>query len=838
MTVIEQTRPVLAYRFQRVLEQSWGTCVAIVLVLAIIGGAGLASLVTARETADSYSTLLAQSNPAQLNVTIFAPDISKRLDQIPGVRSVEGSLYSMAVFSLTSKGPVEPAGLASGNVTPLGSIGGEYFDQDRVSVIAGRLANPKRPDEFVATAAAEKLLHWHVGQRIEMGFYDDVSGASTSPTALKHPAERYDETLVGTVVFYDDLSQDEVDRYPTWLLFTPVVTATLNKGAQYIDYALQLKPGVTVTSVEKEFIKALPAGVTYTFHTTAYDESQVNLSVVPEALALGIFGVLALLSAFLVALQITARQLRMNREQREVLRALGASQITLIVDAICAVVASSVIGSFLAIGVSLLSSPLSPIGPVRPVLGGHYHVNSSVLLPGLAILLVATILGATGLAWRSIPGRRAAPYTSVAKGSRLARLGATAGLPASAVAGLHFAFDADRGRRSTPIRSVLVGVALAVTLLGTTLTFGAGLSTLVAHPKLYGWNWNYAMTATGGGVAPQSLTALSKSPYVAAWSPVSFGDVQINGQTVPADLEPSNARVSPPLLSGHDVRNKHQIVVGEATLAALHKRVGQTVVLSYGTKADAPAYVPPSTVTIVGTATLPAIGRSQVLHTSMGIGAVLDSGVITGSLHAAILQNLVVSDIDTVLVRMRPSATRAQGRTAMHGAAVAGNKVYAALPDNEGEGVSMEVLPVQYPAEIINYRSIGDTPLLLAMGFAVGVIAALASSVIASVRRRRRDLALLKTLGFTRRQLGACIVWQSSASVIAGLIVGIPAGIVCGRWLWTTFAHQIYAVPLPTIPTRSLAALCVIALVLANVVAFFPGRSAARTSAAILLRAE
>lgn len=418
------------------------------------------------------------------------------------------------------------------------------------------------------------------------------------------------------------------------------------------------------------------------------------------------------------------------------------------------------------------------------------------------------------------------------------RAGTNLGLPPSAVAGLHFAFESGRGRRSSPIRSVLVGVALAVTLIGTTLTFGAGLSTLVSHPALYGWNWDYALTTTGGGVAPQSLAALSKSPYVAAWSSVTFADVDINGQTVPVMLQDSNAKVSPPILTGHEVRAEDQIVLGEATLAALHKRVGQSVTVSYGSKAQAPAYLPPMRVKIVGTATLPAIGRAQVLHTSLGSGGIIDAGVITPALRAVLLSNLIVSDIDMVLVRMKSGANHIERLDAMRQAAHAGDRAYAAIPNNAGGGVSMAVLPVQYPAEIINYRTIGDTPVLLAMGFAVGVAGAFAFTVVASVRRRRRDLALLKTLGFTRRQLSACIAWQSSASVLTGLVIGIPLGIVFGRWLWLTFARDIYAVPSATIPTLSLCVLGFGAVALANVVAFFPGRSAARTAAAIALRAE
>ena len=150
----------------------------------------------------------------------------------------------------------------------------------------------------------------------------------------------------------------------------------------------------------------------------------------------------------------------------------------------------------------------------------------------------------------------------------------------------------------------------------------------------------------------------------------------------------------------------------------------------------------------------------------------------------------------------------------------------------------MSVVGVQRPAEIVNYRTIGDTPALLAAALAVGAIVALGLTLTASVRRRRRDLALLKTLGFTQRQLAATVACQSSVAAVIGIVVGLPLGIAVGRWLWTLFARQIYAVPHPTVPVLSVLLVAVGALVFANVVAALPGLSAARTSTAALLRAE
>jgi ABC-type lipoprotein release transport system permease subunit len=111
-------------------------------------------------------------------------------------------------------------------------------------------------------------------------------------------------------------------------------------------------------------------------------------------------------------------------------------------------------------------------------------------------------------------------------------------------------------------------------------------------------------------------------------------------------------------------------------------------------------------------------------------------------------------------------------------------------------------------------------------------------TLISSIRRRRRDVALLKTLGFTRPQLAATVAWQSSVAVAIGVVVGAPVGIVFGRWLWDLFAQNIDVVPAPTIPVVSIVLIALGALLLANLVAAVPGVIAARTKTASLLRAE
>jgi ABC-type lipoprotein release transport system permease subunit len=82
------------------------------------------------------------------------------------------------------------------------------------------------------------------------------------------------------------------------------------------------------------------------------------------------------------------------------------------------------------------------------------------------------------------------------------------------------------------------------------------------------------------------------------------------------------------------------------------------------------------------------------------------------------------------------------------------------------------------------------------------------------------------------------VAWNASFAAAVGVVVGIPLGIVVGRWLWILFAEEIGAVPDPTVPLWSVLVVALAAFVLANGAAFLPGRRAARTAAALVLRDE
>jgi hypothetical protein len=390
------------------------------------------------------------------------------------------------------------------------------------------------------------------------------------------------------------------------------------------------------------------------------------------------------------------------------------------------------------------------------------------------------------------------------------------------------------------VRSALLGAVLAVATVVAALTFGSGLQTLISHPAFYGWNWTYLLNATNN-VPPQALALLNRDPDVAAWTGADHNDAVIDGQNVAVLYGDTNATLTPPILAGHAVTQKDQIVLGAATLAQLHKRIGDTVVVSYGQPRDAPLYIPPTRLAIVGTATMPAVGSSGIFadHTSMGTGALVSDGIEPAAYQQAQLNHdPTLNGPSMVFVKLRNGVSRTAGLAGLQRIADDANRAFAAVPDGAGGGYNVAVLGVQRPAEIVNYRTMGAAPVILASGLAAGALAALALTLAASVRRRRRDLALLKALGFTRGQLAGAVAWHASVAAIIGIAVGVPAGVALGRRLWVLFAQAIYAVPEPTVPVLPVILVALGALVLANIAAAIPGRLAAGTPAAGLLQAQ
>jgi hypothetical protein len=829
------------------LGRRWPGYLAIVLLIGLVGGVAMGSIAGARRTQSTFPSYLTATDASDLQfqtstttgVVTFS-NLSARLARLPLVEHV-ASAPDLLVIPSGPNGKALTSAFNDDDVQEIGSEGGMYVTQDRVTVVKGHMADPKSTDQMVATAEAARLSGWHVGETVPFGAYTLAQADQPDFAPLtEEPSMRFSAKLVGLVVFSSQIVDDDVDRFPTSVLMTPALTAQLRASALYPTYGLRLEGGSrSVAAVEREIVQALPPDSTYSFHLTSVVEGEVERATKPEAIALGVFGIIAALAALFIAGQSISRRLWANGEDIEVLRSLGADRATMTSDAMLGPLGAVVLGALFAVGVAIALSPLTPIGPARQVdPAPGIAFDWTVLLGGFAVLSLGLGTLTIGLASRRAtrsnearqsPGRRSVMVDAAAR----------AGLPEPALAGLRFSLERGRGRTAVPVRSALTGAVLAVAVVVATVTFGSSLGTLDSHPALYGWNWTYAINSPGtNDVPPVVGRLLTRDRDVAAWTGYTFANVQIDGLTVPVLLTKAHAAISPPILAGQAIDADNQIVLGAATLAALHRKVGDSVLVSYGAPKDAPVYVPPTPLVIVGTATMPAIGVSGHLHPSMGTGALIPSSGLEPAAFKKALTNPDPNLNGPIMdvVRLKSGVSPASGRSSLQRIVVAADKVMAADPN--GAGDTYAVLSVQRPAEIVNYQSTGDTPAVLASGLAAGAIVALGLTLASSVRRRRRDLALLKTFGFTQRQLAAAVAWQASVAAFIGIVAGVPIGIVVGRWLWTLFAHAIYAVPYPTVPVAQVAVVVLATVLLANLAAIIPGRIAARTPTALVLRAE
>jgi predicted lysophospholipase L1 biosynthesis ABC-type transport system permease subunit len=144
----------------------------------------------------------------------------------------------------------------------------------------------------------------------------------------------------------------------------------------------------------------------------------------------------------------------------------------------------------------------------------------------------------------------------------------------------------------------------------------------------------------------------------------------------------------------------------------------------------------------------------------------------------------------------------------------------------------------QHPPDLRNYERVRAVP--LALGLVLGLVGAgtLAHALAATVRGRRRDLALFKALGFTRPQVWSAVAWQAATVAAVTVLIGAPLGVALGRRSWTLLAEYLAVPsgPASVVPVLAVAVPATFALAL--LLAAGPAWRAARMAPASVLRAE
>jgi ABC-type antimicrobial peptide transport system permease subunit len=146
--------------------------------------------------------------------------------------------------------------------------------------------------------------------------------------------------------------------------------------------------------------------------------------------------------------------------------------------------------------------------------------------------------------------------------------------------------------------------------------------------------------------------------------------------------------------------------------------------------------------------------------------------------------------------------------------------------------------PPEALVELAEIRQVRRLPLVLGAFLAALAIGAVGHALGTAVRRRRHDVSVLRALGMTRPQARGLVATQASVLALTGLLFGVPIGVAAGRTSWRIVADYT---PLQYAPPLALGALLLVgpvALVLANLLAAWPGHQAARLRIGHVLRAE
>jgi hypothetical protein len=804
---------VIRFWFGTTLRARARAYVGVAVLLALLGGLSLAAVAGARRTASAYPRF--REAGRALDVHFFHSEAPEAAGRLPGVRA-SATYYAFIADAVDAAGRPGTSGIDA-PVEVLGSLDGLYFTRDRFTVVRGRMPDPSRVEE---AAVNEHLaaLGIGIGDRIPLGIFDPAEEDAVFSDAPPAPVDRVEITVVGVGLFPDEVVQDDTDRIGR-LLLTPAFTEREARWVSYGWTGVSLDGGEgAVERFKRDYLATLGVEGGTSFRERSVVVARTQEAVRPLAVALAAFGAMAFLACLLLVGQALVRLLRSDREDLVTIRAMGAGPRTvagLLLPGVAVAVGAGAAG---AVAVAVALSPLAPIGPLRRVEAdpGIAFDWTVLALGGLGLAVALFGIGAIA-AVRQVPHRRQErARLEVPRRSTLAGLVAAAGLPLPAVAGMRLALEPGEGRTSVPARAALGGAVVAVVALVASLVFGTSLRALVDRPALYGWDWDLTvLDESGYGEIDVERTAaiLDGDGDVSGWTGAHFQSIELDGTRVPVLGLPAGAPVTPPLVSGRAVRAAGEIVLGTGTLDALRKRVGESVVLASDEGERA--------LRIVGVAVFPTVGPVLGAYTSLGDGALMVYDDIPG-------WDEVSAGPKALFVRFAPGADR----DATHARLAESLAGVGRFPG------SAQVLPVQRPAQIVHYESMGGTPAVLGGVLVVAAVVSLGLALASGVGRRRRDLSILKSLGFTRRQVSETVVWQSSLIVGIGLVAGVPLGVALGRWLWIVFAERLPVLGRPSVPLLVLAGLAGALVLLANLVAAVPARVAGRTPVASVLRSE
>jgi hypothetical protein len=820
------------------IRSHWGSWALIALLIGVSGAAALTAAGGARRTDTAYARFLASSNASDVTVSpqngTGLPSFYAALARLPGVRAL-GTFAGLRALPVQAF-PLRLDDPAAALVVEGTVDGGLGLEIDRPRVVSGRMFGPDRR-EAVIDRDASRLLHLGVGSSLTLAVFPP----GQDPSDLAH-ARLLAVRVAGIVTGRSEVVT--LSRQPPRVLLGPGTLRELGPSYFLYDGAyVQLARGTSADELGRR-AQALAGQYPETAQrgsgaasnaspllvaNEADEVARVERTIRPQAVTLALFALVAAVAAWLIIGQQASRQLFLASVDNPTLRALGMSGGQFMAVGLVEVGVAAVCGMVLAVLGTVAASGRMPIGPARlaePHPG--VELNAVVLVLGALVIVIPYLARAAWSTWRLTAALRGPGAGGAERGddrsSALGVIAVRAGMPASATVGLQTALEAGRGRTAVPVRPTLVGTILSIATVSASLVFGTNLIHLVRTPGLYGQTWDLSVSSQFQNLPTAPMTSLLQGQRgVVAWSFGAYGDLAIGGQRVSAIGlgGGSGPLLFPALLEGRAPAAVDEIVLGSAVLQRNRRHVGQSVTVEINGQ--------PTSMRIVGRAVFPAFGRAFFNATDLGEGAAVSSALLAQPDPAA-----PNDPYSFVLARFAQGPSRpadmARFLSRLQEAPLQCTQVI-------GNG-NCQVSLTQPPITVLNYAPIEGTPLVLAGLLAILASVTLGQLMATSVRRRRRDLAVLKVLGFVRRQISAVVAWQASVVAVIAVLVGLPLGVAAGNWAWRLFAEGIGVAPSLHLPFLLMVVVGILTIAAANLVAFEPGWVAGRIKVSEALRSE
>lgn len=790
-------------------RRRWPAWLAVVLVIAVVGGLVLGALAGARRTHTAYDRLVEDTEAwdALVNPDLGADSAitPEAVAGLPGVVDV-GTLDGVAAALVTDR----KAALGTGPLVLAARDDDVLLEFARPRVLDGALFDPRAHDQVMVDDLTAEAYGIDAGDRVRVATapVDELMAWELSGAEGEPPLTPRDVVVSGIVLPHDSIVEDEAFAYGH-LYLTPAFARAHELEPFFFALAVNLRPGADLATF-REAVQALAPEEAIEFKTGAAVRDTVARGTMPHTTALLLFAAVVGTAGLVVAGQATARQLAPLRAEAATLLALGADRRQLRRAALARAGLVAGAGSALALLLAVAVSPLFPVGVAdRAEVDPGVDVDPVILLPGVAVLAIA-LLGWAGASVRGL-GRAAPPDAARSGAGTVERLVSALSSPIAST-GLRASLAPGQGGR-TAVRGAIAGLGLAVAAIAATVTFGSSIDHLVETPGEYGWAWDAHVTLPDDEweTPPEELLArVDTAPGVDGWSVIAADQLVVDGERVPAvGIEYRRGDVGPTILRGRRPAAAGEIVLGGRTMDRLGVGMGDQVAVGpEGRRME-----------VVGQAVFPGLGTYPGAdRTELGKGALLARTALAEVGEGFGFESVVLDAGPGRLDAALDHVLRDQ---------------QAAVDAEQIEVFRAPALP----ADVRSLSRVRSTPLLVAGVLAVLGGVAFAFVLVSGVRGRRREIALLKTFGFRSLDVAGTVAWQATATAVVAGAIGIPLGIVAGRLGWAVLADVLGVDRDGRVPLRLLAVPAGL-VVVANLLAVVPGVVAARTRPAPMLRAE